>query len=119
MGGLRPKPLPPLPSPPTAKPRAQRVTVSMDVRLFLGDRELAIQSRDVSTSGLFAVTSEELPLGALLTCELSVPSSGLSEEVHRVQLRVVRRSPIGYGCELVEPSPALRSALSRLGSALP
>jgi PilZ domain len=119
LGGLRPKPLPPVPPPPTATPRAPRVTVSMDLRLFLGARELVIQSRDVSASGLFAVTAEELPLGEIFDCELSVPSSGLSEEAHRAKLRVVRRSPIGYGCELVGPSPSLAAALTRLGAAIP
>lgn len=90
------------------------LAIAMDLRMRVEGRELAIQSRDVSTTGLFAVTNEALPLGAVVEAELSVPSSGLSEEVHRVRLRIVRRSKIGYGCELVEPSAELAAALSKL-----
>jgi hypothetical protein len=91
----------------------------MDLRLFVGGRELVMQSRDVSSSGLFAVTAEKLPLGEILECELRVPSSGISEEPHRARVRVVRRSKIGYGCELVSPSPQLAAALARLTSPEP
>ena len=114
LGSLRPKPLPPRAQPPQAKPRAQRITLSIDLHIFLPERELSIQSRDVSTTGLFAVTTEQLPVGEVLACELSVPTSGLSEEAHPARIRVVRRSSIGYGCELVEPSATLIAALERL-----
>jgi hypothetical protein len=117
-GGIRPIPpprvLPPPPRPERAVSRAHRVTMSVDLRMFIGERELAMQSRDVSGSGLFAVTREELPLGAVFECELSLPGPGMSEESYRARLRVVRRSSIGYGCELVEPSPDLVAALARL-----
>jgi PilZ domain len=113
-GGMKPRPLPPKPEPPAALPRARRVTLSMDLRLSLGGRELVMQSRDVSSSGLFAVTAEALPIGEILEGELRVPSSGTSEEPHRLRVRVVRRSKIGYGCELVSPSAELAAALGRL-----
>lgn len=116
-GGSVPAPLERPPAPLDAVPRAARVAVPMDLRLFVHDRELTMQSRDVSTTGMFAVTFAELPIGAVLRGELRVPRPGLRECLHVVQLRVVRRDDIGYGLEFVEPSPALKDDLRRLEAA--
>jgi PilZ domain len=116
-GAAQPKPLPKPPPPPQARPRAHRVTVSMDLRLLIAGQALAMQSRDVSSTGFFAVTSHDLPIGEVVECELRVPARGLVEQTFRVKVRIVRRSDIGYGFELVAPSASLVAALNELSRA--
>jgi hypothetical protein len=113
-GAGRPLVLPPVAEPPQAVVRAPRIAVAIDLRMFIAGREIVMQSRDVSATGLFAVTDAVLPVGQLVQCELRIPGPGISEQSHSAVVRIARRGTIGYGLELVTPSPDLRTALSTL-----
>lgn len=93
--------------------RAERLVRPADLRLDLAGREVVMQVRDLSTSGLFAVTAEKPAIGALLRCELRVVSDDLQEHVFHTQVRVVRRTPLGIGLTFIDQLPELAAALPR------
>jgi len=71
--------------------------------------------RDLSTTGLFVVTSHDLTVGADVTLALQLPDEDvLAQAIHRVAARVVRRAETGYGMLLREPSRELVDAIARL-----
>ncbi|HUJ59050.1 MAG TPA: PilZ domain-containing protein [Kofleriaceae bacterium] len=108
--------LPRVPEPPDARERARRIAIPLDVRIILDDgRIVDAHSRDISTSGLFVLTDQTLPVGATARLELLVPGKeAFTEDVHRATVRIVRRGDGGYGVELVAPDPELLAALAAL-----
>lgn len=92
---------------------AERRVQPAELRLEVGGREVAMQVRDLSASGLFAVTSEKPAVGALLRCELHVVGDDLQEQVIHAQVRVVRRTPLGIGLSFIDQLPELASVLKR------
>lgn len=110
--------VPPRPAdPPNAKLRARRITVPIDVRLVLaGGTRSDGTSRDISTTGLFVLTTAKLAVDDELTIELLLPGKeAFTEDEYRAAARVVRRDEGGFGLELVDPDPALVAALDGLG----
>lgn len=104
---------PQLANEPAVEARAKaRALVPADLRLQLGDREITVTVRDVSVSGMFAVTSDKLPVGAVYSGELRLLGPNLVEEVYPVEVRVVRRTALGVGLELISPAPPLLVALA-------
>lgn len=92
---------------------AERRVQPAELRLEVGGREVAMQVRDLSASGLFAVTSEKPAVGALLRCELHVVGDDLQEQVIHTQVRVVRRTPLGIGLSFLDQVPELGSVRKR------
>lgn len=112
VAAVRGLPVVPASPPPRAEARAApRTTLPVDLRLFSGEREISMQIRDLSRTGLFAVTEEKLPVGAVFLGELRLPAADLTEHAFEVRVRVVRRTELGLGLELVSPQPALLAAL--------
>jgi len=109
--------LPPKPAdPPDAKVRAQRIAIAIDVRLHPENRpRVDAHSRDLSTSGLFVVTDAVLTVGATLRIDLLLPGKeAFTEDEHVARATVARRGEGGYGLSLVDPDPALVTALAAL-----
>jgi len=110
--------VPPRPAdPPNARLRARRIAVPIDVRLLLpGGARTDGTSRDISTTGLFVLTTVTLAVDDEIMVELLLPGKeAFTEDEYRVTARVVRRDEDGVGLELVDPDPALVTALDGLG----
>jgi hypothetical protein len=108
-----PRPLPKLPPPPTARPRAARTLIAVDIRIQHDRRTIDVHTRDLSTSGFFGVTNEALEIGVLVDCELRMPApTGLSEQSFNARAKIVRRELSGYGFELVDPPAPLVAAIA-------
>ena len=113
----RPPGLPALPPlPPNAVDRAERIVVPVDIELQLPDGErFAAIVRDLSTSGLFVVTTRTLGLSTTVTVALELPGPDpLSQIHHEGAARIVRRAETGYGFVWIDPSPALVDSIRRL-----
>lgn len=108
-----PRSLPKVPPPPNAKPRAERVTLPVDVRIEHAGAVHHVHTRDLSTSGFFAVTSVALAIGAEVGCEIRMPLPGeVGGKAFRVRAKVARRDQGGLGFALVDPSGALVEAIA-------
>ncbi len=113
--GGSPRPLPKIPTPSRAVPRADRTALPVDIRLSREGRALAAHTRDLSTTGFFVVTAAAFEIGVELDCEVSIPGAdGLSERTFSTRARIVRRDLSGYGAVFVDPPAALTTAIGAL-----
>ncbi len=109
--------LPPRPATrPDALPRARRIAMPIDLTLVLPDgTRISGHSRDISTSGLFVLTTTTLTLSSELGVELLLPGAeAFTEDEYKARARVARRAEGGYGIELVDADAALIKALAAL-----
>jgi len=109
--------LPPRPTdPPNATARARRISIPIDLCVIKGDgTRITGHSRDLSTTGLFVLTSATLAVGDDVDLELMLPGAeAFTEEEHKVKARVARESDDGYGIELVGADASLLAALAAL-----
>jgi hypothetical protein len=113
----RPEIPPKPPDPPNAKIRARRISIPIDVRLLLPDGGFGDgTSRDLSTTGLFVLTTTKLAVDDELVIALMLPGKeAFTEEEYRAKARVARTAEDGYGLELIAPEPDLVAALDQLG----
>ena len=78
-------------------------------------KRIEAHTRDVSTTGIYAITAASLAIGMNVTLVLLIPGKeAFTEEEHRCTGRVVRKAEEGYGIELVAPDGALVAALDAL-----
>ncbi|MBX3160585.1 MAG: PilZ domain-containing protein [Deltaproteobacteria bacterium] len=112
----RPPIAPRPPEPPNARPRSRRISIPIDVRLILPDgTRVSGHSRDLSTTGLFVLTTAALPDGAEVDVELLLPGKeAFTEDEHRARARIARRDDDGVGIELLDPDARLTAALDDL-----
>ena len=109
--------LPPRPAdPPNATARARRISIPIDLCLIKRDgTRISGHSRDLSTSGLFVLTSAALAVGDDVEIELMLPGAeAFTEDEYKVKARVARESEDGYGIELVGADASLLAALAAL-----
>jgi hypothetical protein len=107
------RPLPKLPSPPNARPRADRVAVAVDVVIKHGDTTTHVHTRDLSASGFFAITTVTFEMGTIVECEIRMPVAGeLSVKTFAARAKAVRKDATGIGFSLVDPPFALSAAIA-------
>jgi hypothetical protein len=108
--------IPRTPAPPEdAIPRARRIAIPIDVRLRHANTTIETHSRDISTSGLFVLTTATLEVGVEVDAILLLPGAEpFMEDEHACRARVARRAADGYGLELIAPPAALLAALAAL-----
>lgn len=112
-----PRPLPKLPPPPNARPRADRVAVAVDIVLKHDNQTTHVHTRDLSSSGFFAVTTTVFEMGTIVECEIRMPVTGeLSGKTFTVRAKAVRKDPTGVGFALVDPPLALNAAIAAYSS---
>lgn len=106
---------PPPPPPNNPVPRAHRAVVPIDVEIVIGDARLTAIARDLSTTGVFLVTGEDLALQTVVTLHLQLPGTGpLAVVAHQLAGRLVRRTDAGYGVAFVDPAPATVAAIAAI-----
>lgn len=113
-----PRPLPKLPPPPNPRPRAERHPVAVDVVLEHEGKPIHVHTRDLSTSGFFAVTSVHIAIGTTIECELRIPTPGeLASKSFTVRAKAMRRDATGVGFSLIEPPADLLAAIAAYAGA--
>lgn len=94
------------------------VKVSLRARVEIGAAEGRMQAvtRDVSSSGLFLVTGQELQLGSDVALVVHLPGDDVFSVVsYQLTGRVVRKEAgVGYGLVLVDPPPEYQAATELL-----
>ena len=110
--------LPPPPSRPDALPRAPRVALPLDAVIErAGYPGLPVVCRDVSTTGVFVLTSATLVVGDTFALVVHTPTDEpWREQRHETRARVVRREARGYGLVLVAPPETLVAELARMST---
>ncbi len=108
-----PIPAAPAPAVAPASLRAPRKVIPIDVVVELDTGAFfSTTLRDVSTSGAFIVTKRALEVGAVVTLEMKVPTTGaMVQSSHRVNARIARRTDVGCGLAFIDPSPELVAAI--------
>jgi hypothetical protein len=109
----------PPPPPATARPRAPRTLLPIDLTMNPRDGQafepLEAVTRDFSGSGLFVVTEVELPLDAPIRLALRLPRGGLDVAIFETDATIVRREAgRGFGVSFVDPPAALVAAIGEL-----
>jgi hypothetical protein len=113
----KPMGLPAIPPPRVdAAPRAARAVIPIDIVVELSEGEpLSAVVRDLSTSGLFVMTTRALVLGTPVMLELRLPLTNTLVHVkHRIAAKIVRRTDVGYGLAFVDPAPDVTAAIAKL-----
>ncbi len=111
----RPEVPPIAPLPADATPRARRIAIPIDLALIVDGKRIAAHSRDISTSGLFVLTTAPLVVGAEHAIELLLPGAEpFTEDEYQARARVARAGEGGFGVELVAPDATLLAALAAL-----
>jgi len=107
-----PNSLTPPPIPPTERRAHARIAVPLNVRVLAGKKEVEMQARDISRSGIF-LFSRNPPgqVGAVLTLRLSLTAGIKPVEVRAEIVRVVldpedkKGGVLGFGAHFVELMP--------------
>ena len=99
-----------------AAARAARAVVPIDLALRLpGDKVASAVARDISATGLFAMTTAALEVGATIVLDLRLPGPDPLQQLHHVMTaRVVRRAVTGYGLAFVDPSAEASATIAAL-----
>jgi len=108
--------IPPKTEPTNTRERARRISIPLDIKIEVtAGKTIDGHSRDLSTTGLFIVTSATLTVGTAYAISIMIPGAeAFSEDEYRANARVVRRADGGYGIELITPDAKLIAALAAL-----
>jgi hypothetical protein len=92
------------------------VEIAAHARIAIDGQSHAAMTRDLSATGVFVVCSAQLPLGAPVTVEISLPGEDdWSLSVHTLQGRITRAEQgIGYGIAFDETSVRFLAELEAL-----